>query len=226
MDERNFELIDKYLRREMTPEERLNFEQEALNNPELRRETELTYRIKRSLADRQQKLHRTAHCEIKKKYKIAGAATAASIAAVLAVGFFLTKPAQITEVNSEIIAANTSVNAPETLKKKSEEAIVTVKKSISKGKEEVAIAEVTKLEDENIIPTLSDVSAGKFVVSQPMEVEDADVLSKDAYELHWLKIRSLIAIGKKEEAIQLLMSFVQIEGIHKAAADSLLQKMK
>lgn len=226
MDERNFELIDKYLRREMTPEERLNFEQEALNNPELRRETELTYRIKRSLANRQQKLHRTAHCEIKKKYKIAGAATTASIAAVLAVGFFLTKPAQTTEVNSEIIAANTSVNAPETLKKKSEEAIVTVKKSISEGKEEVAIAEVTKLEDENIIPTLSDVSAGKFVVSQPMEVEDADVLSKDAYELHWLKIRSLIAIGKKEEAIQLLMSFVQIEGIHKAAADSLLQKMK
>lgn len=226
MDERNFELIDKYLRREMTPEERINFEQEALNNPELRRETELTYRIKRSLANRQQKLHRTAHCEIKKKYKIAGAATAASIAAVLAVGFFLTKSAQITEVNSEIIAANTSVNAPETLKKKSEEAIVTVKKSISEGKEEVAIAEVTKLEDENIIPTLSDVSAGKFVVSQPMEVEDADVLSKDAYELHWLKIRSLIAIGKKEEAIQLLMSFVQIEGIHKAAADSLLQKMK
>ena len=226
MDERNFELIDKYLRREMTPEERLNFEQEALNNPELRRETELTYRIKRSLADRQQKLHRTAHCEIKKKYKIAGAATTASIAAVLAVGFFLTKPAQTTEVNSEIIAANTSVNAPETLKKKSEEAIVTVKKSISEGKEEVAIAEVTKLEDENIIPTLSDISAGKFVVSQPMEVEDADVLSKDAYELHWLKIRSLIAIGKKEEAIQLLMSFVQIEGIHKAAADSLLQKMK
>lgn len=226
MDERNFELIDKYLRREMTPEERLNFEQEALNNPELRRETELTYRIKRSLADRQQKLHRTAHCEIKKKYKIAGAATAASIAAVLAVGFFLTKPAQNTKVSSEIIAANTSVDAPETLKKKSEEAIVTVKKSISEGKEEVAIAEVTKLEDENIIPTLSDVSAGKFVVSQPMEVEDADVLSKDAYELHWLKIRSLIAIGKKEEAIQLLMSFVQIEGIHKAAADSLLQKMK
>ena len=226
MDERNFELIDKYLRREMTPEERLNFEQEALNNPELRRETELTYRIKRSLADRQQKLHRTAHCEIKKNYKLAGAATTASIAAVLAVGFFLTKPAQTTEVNSEIIAANTSVNAPETLKKKSEEAIVTVKKSISEGKEEVAIAEVTKLEDENIIPTLSDISAGKFVVSQPMEVEDADVLSKDAYELHWLKIRSLIAIGKKEEAIQLLMSFVQIEGIHKAAADSLLQKMK
>ena len=82
------------------------------------------------------------------------------------------------------------------------------------------------MEDENIIPTLSDVSAGKFVVSQPMETEDADVLSKDAYELHWLKIQSLIAIGKKEEAIQLLMSFIQIEGKYKATADSILLKME
>ena len=97
---------------------------------------------------------------------------------------------------------------------------------MSEGKAEAAIAEVTKLEDKKIIPTLSDVSAGKLVVSQPMEVEDADVLSQDAYELHWLKIRSLIAIGKKEEAIQLLMSFVQIEGKYKAAADSILLKMK
>lgn len=59
-----------------------------------------------------------------------------------------------------------------------------------------------------------------------MEVEDANVLSKNAYELHWLKIQSLITIGKKEEAIQLLMYFIQIEGIHKAAADSILLKME
>ena len=51
MDERNYELIDRYLRKEMSPEESLNFEQEALNNPELRKEVELTYRIKRSLTD-------------------------------------------------------------------------------------------------------------------------------------------------------------------------------
>ncbi len=226
MDERNFELIDKYLRKEMTPEERLNFELEALNNPELRRETELTDRIKRSLADRQRKLHKTARCEIKKKYKIAGIASVASIAMILAIWFFFSKPTQNANVKNELTVSTATVNSPETLKKKSEEAIVTVKKYISEGKAEAAIAEVTKLEDENIIPTLSDVSAGKFVVSQPMETEDADVLSKDAYELHWLKIRSLIAIGKKEEAIQLLMSFVQIEGKYKATADSILLKMK
>lgn len=226
MDERNFELIDKYLRKEMTPEERLNFELEALNNPELRRETELTDRIKRSLADRQRKLHKTARCEIKKKYKIVGIASVASIAMILAIWFFFSKPTQNTNVKNELTESTATVNSPETLKKKSEETIVTVKKYISEGKAEAAIAEVTKLEDENIIPTLSDVSAGKFVVSQPMETEDADVLSKDAYELHWLKIRSLIAIGKKEEAIQLLMSFIQIEGKYKATADSILLKMK
>lgn len=226
MDERNFELIDKYLRKEMTPEERLNFELEALNNPELRRETELTDRIKRSLADRQRKLHKTARCEIKKKYKIVGIASVASIAMILAIWFFFSKPTQNTNVKNELTESTATVNSPETLKKKSEETIVTVKKYISEGKAEAAIAEVTKLEDENIIPTLSDVSAGKFVVSQPMETEDADVLSKDAYELHWLKIQSLIAIGKKEEAIQLLMSFIQIEGKYKATADSILLKMK
>ena len=226
MDERNFELIDKYLRKEMTPEERLNFELEALNNPELRKETELTDRIKRSLADRQRKLHKTARCEIKKKYKIVGIASVASIVTILAIWFFFSKPTQNTNVKNELTESTATVNSPETLKKKSEETIVTVKKYISEGKAEAAIAEVTKLEDENIIPTLSDVSAGKFVVSQPMETEDADVLSKDAYELHWLKIQSLIAIGKKKEAIQLLMSFIQIEGKYKATADSILLKMK
>ncbi len=54
MDEKYLELIDKYLRNEMPPKEKLNFEQEALNNPELRKEIELTYRIKRSLTDRKQ----------------------------------------------------------------------------------------------------------------------------------------------------------------------------
>lgn len=226
MDERNFELIDKYLRKEMTPEERLNFELEALNNPELRSETELTDRIKRSLADRQRKLHKTARCEIRKKYKIVGIASVTSIVTILAIWFFFSKPTQNANVKNELTVSTATVYSPENLKKKSEETIVTVKKYISEGKAEAAIAEVTKLEDEKIIPTLSDVSAGKLVVNQPMEVEDANVLSKNAYELHWLKIQSLITIGKKEEAIQLLMYFIQIEGIHKAAADSILLKME
>lgn len=225
MDERYFELIDKYLRKEMSPEESLNFEQVALNNPKLRKEIELTYRIKRSLIDRKQKLRKTAQWERKKRFSIVRYATITSVAAMLVVGFFLTKPV-IENTSSDNLVASATIESPEILKEKSGEAIVSVQKSISDGNEEVAIAEVTKLEEQNIIPTLNDVSGGRFIMSHKLESDDADILSKDAYELHWLKIQSLITIGEKAEAIELLKSFVTVDGKYKATADSLLNIMK
>ena len=224
MEERYFELIDKYLRKEMSAEESLYFEQEALNNPELRKEVELTYRIKRRLADRKQKLYKTAQWERKKKHRIALYATMSSVAAMIIVGFFLTKPAIENVSNGKIIASAT-IESPDILKEKSREAIVSVQKSISEGNEEIAIEEVTKLEEQNIIPRLDDVSSGRYVMSHNLDSGDFDFLSKDAYELHWLKIQSLISIGKKAEAIELLKSFVTIEGKHKIEADSLLNIM-
>lgn len=225
MDERNYEFIDKYLRKEMSPEESLIFEQEALNNPELRKEIELTYRIKRSLTDRQQKLHKTAQWESKKKYRIARYATITSVAAMLIVGFFLTKPV-IENGSSNNSVASATIESPEVLKEKSGEAIVSVQRSISEGKEEIAIAEITKLEKQNVIPTLNEVSGGRYIMSHTLESEDAEILSKDAYELHWLKIQSLITIGKKTEAMEMLKSFVTVEGKYKVTADSLLNSMK
>lgn len=225
MDERNYELIDKYLRKEMSPEESLNFEQEALNNPELRKEIELTYRIKRSLTDRQQKLYKTAYWESKKKFRIARYATISSVAAMLILGFFLTKPVVENNSNDNLMASAT-IESPEILKEKSGEAIVSVQRSILEGKEEVAIAEVTKLEEQKVIPSLNEISEGRYIMSHTLESEDADILSKDAYELHWLKIQSLITIGKNSEAIELLKSFVTVDGKYKATADSLLQTLK
>ena len=224
MDERNYELIDKYLRKEMSPEESLNFEQEALDNPELRKEIELTYRIKRSLTDRKQKLQKTAQWERKRIYGVARYATLTSVAALL-VGFFLLKPA-IESGTSENMVASATIESPEILKEKSGEAIVSVQRSISEGKEEIAIAEVTILEEQKVIPSLNEISEGRYIMSHTLESEDADILSKDAYELHWLKIQSLITIGKKAEAMELLKSFVTVDGKYKATADSLLNSMK
>lgn len=225
MDERYFELIDRYLRKEMPAEESLNFEQEALNNPELRKEVELTYRIKRRLTDRKQKLYKTAQWERKKKYRIVRYSAITSVAAMLIVGFFLAKP-EIENVSSDNLVASSTIESPEILKGKSEKAIVSVQRFISEGKEDIAIAEVTKLEEQNVIPTLNEVSAGRYVMSHTLDSDDVDVLSKDAYELHWLKIQSLITIGKKAEAMELLKSFVTVEGKFKATADSLLSSMK
>lgn len=226
MDERNFERIDRYLRKEMSPEESLNFEQDALNDSELRKETELTYRIKRSLTDRQQKLHKTAHWERKKKYKAVSFASVASIAAVLVVGFIMTKPIIEQNNNNEFVASAEIETAPEILQEKSREAVASVRKSISEGRANEAIAEVTSLEEQNVIPSLPDVADGRLMMSNNLESENVTALSIEAYELHWLKIQSLINVGKSTEAYELLKSFVKVEGKYKALADSLLNEFK
>ena len=184
-----------------------------------------TYRIKRSLTDRQQKLRKTAQWERKKKYRIVRYTTITSVAAMLIVGFFLAQPLTDNVSRDNLVVSATN-ESPEILKEKSGEAILAVKKSISEGNEEVAIAEVTKLEEQNIIPTLNEVSAGRYIMSRTLDTDDANILSKDAYELHWLKIQSLMKVGKKTEALELLKSFVTVEGKYKAAADSLLNSMK
>ena len=223
MDENKYEMIDRYLRNEMSPGERLNFEQDALNDPVLREEIEITYRIKRRLSDRQRKLYKTKHWENKGKFKIASLAAVASFAAVIVVGFSIVKPLMDTTGSDGNIVALAKMEESEKLKNLGEKAILSVKKSISEGKEEIAIAEVDKLEKQNLIPALKNVSGGKFVTSQSVETEVADALRNDAYELYWLKIHSLISIGKYKEAEELLKSFVKIDGQYKDNADSLLQ---
>ncbi|MGN0234062.1 MAG: hypothetical protein ACI4B5_06555 [Bacteroidaceae bacterium] len=224
MEDRMHERIDRYLRKEMSGEESLLFEQEALNNPDLRREIELTYRIKRRLADRQHKLFRTAHWERKRRIKHVCFVTMTSVAAILVVGFFLNRPVTGTSEMSELLAS-ANVSTSQEMKKMGEEAVVSVKQSISQGKEEVAIAEVTRLEKQDVIPTLNEVSDGKFIMNHTLESADADALCRDAYELHWLRIKSLITIGKTEQAVDLLRRFVLVEGKYRVAADSLLREM-
>lgn len=224
MEDRMHERIDRYLRKEMSAEESLLFEQEALNNSDLRREIELTYRIKRRLVDRQQKLFRTAHWERKRRIKHVCFATMTSVAAILVVGFFLNRPMTGTSEKSELLAS-ANISTSQEMKEMGAEAVVSVKRSISQGKEEVAIAEVTRLEKQDVIPTLSEVSDGKFIMNHTLVSADADALSKNAYELHWLRIKSLITIGRKQQAVELLRSFVLVEGKYKVAADSLLREM-
>lgn len=224
MDDRLNDLIDKYLRNEMTAEERLLFEQDALNDSDLRSEIELTYLIKSSLSDRKRKLIRTAHWERKRKAMFASVSTISTIAAVLVVGFFVTKTFWKADPERELVAMS-SGDTVENMESVREEAIVSVKKSISEGNEEIAIAKITGLEEQRVIPTLKEISDEQFMMNYTTENIDADALRDYAYELHWLKIQSLASAGKRSEAVELLKSFVRLEGKYKAPADSLLKKL-
>lgn len=226
MDEKNLDRIDRYLRKEMSPEESLNFEQEALNDSELLEEVDLSYRVKRSLADRQQKLYVISKWANRQRNRIIQFSSIISIAAMLLIGLFIWFPLEEGQ-KDELLLAVVDDASDESIQIESKQIIRSVKKSIEEGEEEKAIEKVEQLEQMRVIPTLDAVSAGGVIVGNLLANERNDTLTlyEDAYELHWLKICALVKMGKKEEVKEKLASFILIEGKYKQKADSLLQTL-
>lgn len=224
MDERNLERIDRYLRKEMTPEESLNFEQEALNDSELLGEVDLTYRVKRSLTDRQQKLYVTGKWGNRRRNRIIRFSSITSVAAMLLIGLYIWHPLSNVQEQETLLAVVESYPTKDE-QTKHEQVIRTVRESMEEGQEENAIATIEQLERKREIPTLDDVSRGRFVTNNLLSEEKSDTLAwyGDAYELHWLKICALVKVGKRDDAKKQLSTFVQIEGKYKQKADSLLR---
>ena len=224
MNERNLDRIDRYLRKEMSPEESLNFEQEALNDSELLEEIDLSYRVKRSLADRQQKLYVTSQWANRQLNRIIRFSSITSVAAMLLIGLYIWNPLEDVQKEEPLLALveNTSV---ESIQLESDQMLRSVKKSIEEGQEEKAIAKVNQLEQMRVIPTLDDVSAGHFTTNGLLSNEKKDTLTlyENAYELHWLKICALVKLGAKEEAKGRLLSFILLKGKYQHKADSLLK---
>lgn len=226
MDEKNLDRIDRYLRKEMSPEESLNFEQEALNDSELLEEVDLSYRVKRSLADRQQKLYVISKWANRQRNRIIQFSSIISIAAMLLIGLFIWFPLEEGQKDEPLLAVVDDAS-DESVQIESKQIIRSVKKSIEEGEEEKAIEKVEQLEQMRVIPTLDAVSAGGVIVGNLLANERNDTLTlyEDAYELHWLKICALVKMGKKEEVKEKLASFILIEGKYKQKADSLLQTL-
>lgn len=226
MDEKIQDRIDKYLRKEMSQEESLNFEQEALNNDELRKELGFSLLVKKSLAGRQQKLGMVARWKHRGKARITSIVSITSIAALLIIGFVIQKPNGDTTSSKGMIAQN---NGKEMLSTKEKQKKVTeVMKTVRHQTNDKEIVEtIEKLEEQNDIPTISEVSDAQYMSCRQQDKNNENVnLNVEIYELHWMKIRSLLRMGKKDEALDLLRQFVNLEGCHKAQADSLLKEIE
>lgn len=228
MEEKYNDLIDRYLRNEMSREEKLVFEQQVLNNEQLKSELELTCRIKNRLADRQQKLRKTTEWKRRsmKGYIYMGAVT--SIAASLAIAF-LVWPAShhsLEEPSVEAIAmAPSSAPTEEQAIVHVEEATKKARANVKKGKDKEVIESVNELESRQFIPQVGQISEIKLM-SATVDTQDRDTLLSNAYELYWMKIQSLLRTGKKAEAKTLLQEFSSIEGRYKEQADSLLNTLE
>ena len=219
MDEKIMDRIDRYFRKEMSPEECLEFEQEMLNDESLRQDVEFVYRLRKGLASRQQKLECVSKWRHKNRRFAVYVISVSSLAAVLICGVFIMRPKADRE---QVMLAK-----KETPLVKKEEtdgnAVTKVKKAMAKGENEKAVETVDVLERNKVIPTLDEISAGRFVMNHTLENEKSDSLSDEAYELHWLRICSLVKMGMIDEAIESLKIFVHIKGQYKEQADSLLQ---
>lgn len=225
MDEKLHYQIDSYVRNEMTQDERLAFEQEALNDENLRREIALTMLIKKLLGDRKRKLMMIKGWKAKKRARVIKAVSVASIAAVAMLAIAVIRPDDAPVLSHEVVAQQPKP-APTSDMEKQKKVSEAMTKVRQKGNDKEVVDMVDDLENGKDIPSVIEMQAAKFLnVKTTDENMDEHQLQMKAYELYWLKICSLIRMGKKDEAIALLKDFIKIKGTYQEQADSLLSEM-
>lgn len=225
MDEKLHYQIDSYVRNEMTQDERIAFEQEALNDENLRREIALTMLIKKLLGDRKRKLMMIKGWKAKKRARVIKAVSVASIAAVAMLAIAVIRPDDAPVLSHEVVAQQQKP-APTSDMEKQKKVSEAMTKVRQKGNDKEVVDMVDDLENGKDIPSVIEMQAAKFLnVKTTDENMDEHQLQMKAYELYWLKICSLIRMGKKDEAIALLKDFIKIKGTYQEQADSLLSEM-
>lgn len=225
MDEKLHYQIDSYVRNEMTQDERIAFEQEALNDENLRREIALTMLIKKLLGDRKRKLMMIKGWKAKKRARVIKAVSVASIAAVAMLAIAVIRPDDAPVLSHEVVAQQPK-SAPTSDMEKQKKVSDAMTKVRQKGNDKEVVDMVDDLENGKDIPSVIEMQAAKFLnVKTTDENMDEHQLQMKAYELYWLKICSLIRMGKKDEAIALLKDFIKIKGTYQEQADSLLSEM-
>lgn len=224
MDERINDKIDRYLRKEMSSEETLLFEQEILNDEDLRKEVEVSFLIRKSLAGRVEKLRIMNRWRNRRKNRIIKSSFIVSIAALFVIGFFLFKPTATSTDSHRMVAVQTKSKSEHLEIPRNEVNRVKEKVRYAKNDKEVVEA-VDELDKSSDIPSISMDFSGNYMSHKTTDNEERN-LKLDIYELQWKKITSLVRMGKNKEAVSLLKHFVTIQGKYQEQADSILDKLK
>lgn len=222
MDEITLQRIDKYLRKEMSTTEKIYFEQEMLNNEELRKEVELTFLLKKSLDDRQRKLLQVKKWTDKKRNFSLKILSVISVAAILVLAFIINIPENQQYAANDVVAKNEKVVRTQ---QKAQKVIQSMRHPMEKGNDSEAMQVLDDWEASPEKITMNQLTCDDsqaVVLSQ----SEKETLKKDIYELQWLKICLLVKQGEKNEALSLLKSFVSMEGRYKENADSLLKSLE
>ena len=224
MDERINDKIDRYLCKEMSSEETLLFEQEILNDEDLRKEVEVSFLIRKSLAGRVEKLRIMNRWRNRRKDRIIKSSFIVSIAALFVIAFFLFKPTATSTDSHRMVAVQTKSKSEHLEIPRNEVNRVKEKVRYAKNDKEV-VETVGELDKSSDIPSISMDFSGNYMSHKTTDTEERN-LKLDIYELQWKKITSLVRMGKNKEAVSLLKHFVTIQGKYQEQADSILDKLK
>lgn len=225
MDERINDKIDRYLRKEMSSEETLLFEQEILNDEELRKEVEVSILIRKSLAGRAEKLRTMNRWKNRRKNRIIKSTSIVSIAAIFVVGFILFKPTTTSTDSHKMVAMQTKSKSKHLEIPRNE--VNRVKEKVRDAKNDKEVVEaIDELDKRSDIPSISMDISGNYMSHETTDTEEERNLKLDIYELQWKKITTLIRMGKNKEAVSLLKHFVTIQGEYQEQADSILDELK
>lgn len=224
MDERINDKIDRYLRKEMSSEETLLFEQKILNDEELRKEVEVSLLIRKSLAARADKLRIMNRWRNRRKNRIIKSSFIVSTAALFVIGFFLFKPMATSTDSHRMVAVQTKSKSEHLDISRNE--VNRVKEKVRDAKNDKEVVEaVDELDNRSDIPFISMDISGNYMSHETTDTEEERNLKLDIYELQWKKITSLIRMGKNKEAVSLLKHFVTIQGKLQEQADSILDEL-
>ena len=223
MEEKYHDLIDRYVRNDMAQEEKVAFEQQMINDENLQHEVDLTCRIKNSLSDRQNKLRITSELMRKKRNKTIRMVSFFSIAACVAIGFFVWYDTD-NNIGNDASTLTAMVKDENKISVDSKEkAVEKVQQAIRKGNNKAVVEAVDEMERDRLIPDINNVKEMKLMSNRASEVNDS--ITIDAYELYWIKINSLINIGDTLIARKILVEYITIEGQHQKEAKRLLKKI-
>lgn len=210
MDNMMQDRIDSYIRGEMTAAERSMFASELSTNPELRKEFELARRIANSISDRAKKKEQIQAWKKKNSSHrtIYMSSAITSIAAMLAVGFFLFRN------TSDDSTPNTVGNVTSSYRYTAYSEI-----SMLIEKEDYARAFTYIVEAESSL----------VITNPPIENQimvNTDTVSTSLYELKWLKAQALVGLARTNEAKSILNEIKNVEGKFHDDIESLLSKLQ
>lgn len=230
MNEQKQDQIDRYVRGEMTGEERQRFESELMQDAELRKEYEFIRQVQDTLKDRKEKVQLMAQWDEEEKYDMKTAALyrrrrafriagGLLLVAVLIVGFFLFMPFRKGTTMQEMPQLDMSLYESY----RSGGAIPQIASLIRQKQYEEALKRIETEESVLVVPDTVTPATDEEREQIAYEVAATRL---DADHLRWLKVYALMGLERRDEALRLLDELRRSAGVYQQKADSLYQILK